>query len=171
MKSTKTLRIAVLGLLFFWGLIAFPIGRSGDGKSVSSVPLGFEANVPTFYNQTKQYKDGTLSIYYLTFSSSIGVEEQSLRFHSLDAIYPELRGTTKTSAAEFLNKAGGTTVQMSDNCIQAYRINSNSLVYTVFQWSPTKGVVVMGKRDSITMTSLREVESSFKLLEGACGWN
>lgn len=165
------MRTAIVLLTLLCCTLGFSIGRSGDGKSVNSVPLGFETQVPQSYNQTRQYKDGTLSIFYLGFNSKLGMEEMALRFHPLELIYPELIGAHRENAADFLVNTGGAPVPMQDSCIQAYRIESNSLVYTVFQWAPEKGVVVMGQKNSLTKQSLKQIEESLKLLPGACGWN
>ena len=171
MMTFNQVKGGVFALLLFSSLMGFSIGRSGDGKSVNSIDLGFEASVPLQYNQTRQYKDGTLSIFYLAFGSSVGLEEQSLRFHELNSIYPELVGLSRERAAEFLLKAGGAPIGSRDRCVQAYRIESKTLIYTVFQWAPMKGVVVMGKKDSATFQSLNQVEESLTLFPGACGWN
>ena len=171
MITFRWIRWGILGFLLLGSVISFSIGRSGDGKSVNSVDLGFEASVPQAYNQTRQYKDGTLSIFFMGFGSNLGVGEVSIRFHPLQAFYLELIGANREQAAEFLTKAGGAPVPMQDSCIQAYRIESNSLVYTVFQWSPTKGVVVMGQKNSMTKQSISQIEGSLRLLPGACGWN
>ncbi len=167
----KNLKRSVVLTSLLFGTAAFPIGRSGDGKSVSSADSGFETPVPMRYSQTRNYKDGSLNIFYHGFSTDSGISEQSLMFRMLESIYPQIIGSDKQAAQEFLLEAGGSHLSLENKCIQAFRFETNSLVYTVFQWAPEKGVVVMGLKNAITLQSLNLVEKNLKLLPGACEWN
>lgn len=169
-KIFQRARAGITILFLLTSFSVFPIGRVGDGKSVSSIDLGFDAVIPEFYTATRFLKDGTLNVYYPTFSPNEGFKEQFLLFHPIQTIYPTIIGSTKAESQNFLSDLG-LSVQTKDSCIVAFRIESRNLIYTVFQWAPDKGIVVMGPLGKVASESLKYIESHFQLLPGACGWN
>ena len=156
-----SLLIASLG----WG-----IGRSGDGKSITSDQLMFSVSAPEEYKQTKVYKSSILSIFYMTYSPTRGFSEQFLNFLPLEEIYPELVGLSREKSSAKLEELGGKKFEIPGTCLQASLFETKNLSYVVLKWSDDLGVTIMGPNDKRTQKSLNTMLATFQTPNQGCEW-
>lgn len=168
-RLTKSTAIIILTVLLLIPLSAFPIGRSGNGL-ISSVPDGFTANSPKFFDQSAPLPLDALKISAPTIRTASSSAAPQIELRRFSVEYANDVSLSRTDMRNKFAANGWWIASHADTCIEIYLSDYESASTAVVTWGMGKGVVILGAKNVLVKASIKSILDSLTLEPGACAW-
>lgn len=150
--------------------IAFPIGRSGNGR-IASLEDGFSTESPKYFDQARELPNNSLRILAPTVRTSGSLFSPEIELRRYEVEFPqEVKLTRQETLARFALH-GWWNAKHADPCVEVFLSDNESASSAVATWGEGRGVVMIGPKNGISKSAIREMLDKLTLEPGACGWN
>ena len=153
---------------------ALGVSQVGGGK-VSSVDLGYSANVPATFSQGflvgpqgVQLQSGFLA--QNPFGNRLG--SLVINLYELPQEWPHLAQlNTRQDFQTALIQLGWSRVTIgSDPCLEIFEKDSSTTISIVIGWGPQKGLHLVGPLSTVVRQGIQDLVQTLTLNPGACSW-
>lgn len=153
-----------------WPVQSTAVSRVGGGK-VSSIGSGFEADIPTLFQQSHVIDDNSVRLIGppLPESKRLGMRPL-IELYEFSEHYPELANLSREEVYDYFTQRQWQDRQHNNECVLWMQGQTPTSHFAIVTWGQGKGMLVMGTAGHNVRNAMLKLLESVRLQEGACAW-